>query len=125
MGGTTKVLIWGHDDVMSQGVEIFLRDSGDYEVIRAAEDVCYEVLIREIEQHNIDVVILNPGQQQRDSQLPLQLMKHFPGMKVITLNLECSSVDMYNKQIVWMHTVSDLLDLVKKDSSHPSGETSR
>lgn len=112
MGETTKVILWGRDDVICRGVEIFLRSYGDYDVRRIIGESCYEGLIQEIERENPDVVIINPGQQPDDSSLPLLLMRTCSSIKVITLDLEDCSVDVYYRQKVCMTQVSDLIDLV-------------
>ena len=93
-------------------MEIFLRSHCNYEVRRVLDECHFETLIHEIERENVDVVIINPGEQLLGPQLPLQLIEMYPGIKVIALDLKDSSVDVYNRQKVFMKHVSDLLDLV-------------
>ncbi len=112
MRESTKVILWGREDVICQGVEIFLKSHCDYEVRRVIGESNYEMLIQEIERENADVVIINPGQQSLSPELPLELIQKFPGIKVITLDLEDSAVDVYNRQKVCMKKVSDFLDIV-------------
>ncbi len=113
----TKVILWGNEDIICRGVEIFLRSHCDVEVIRIIGENDYEVLIQEIEKESADVVIIDPGRHPRDKQLPLQLMDKFSGIKVITFDLEDSSIDVYHRQNVFMKQVSDFLELVDKDPS--------
>ncbi len=108
----TKVILWGREDVICQGVEIFLKGHCGYEIRRVIEEDNSEALIREIQREYADVVIINPGQQPCSQQIALQLIEMYPGIKVITLDLEDSAADVYNRKKVWMEKVSDLLDLV-------------
>lgn len=115
MGEVTRIILWGRDDIICQGVELFLKTRSDYEVSRVTGENNYESLIQEIKRSNADVVIINPGHHLHDPRIPLRLMKTCSGIKVITLDLEDSAVDVYNKQKVCMKQVSDLLDIVKKE----------
>ncbi len=79
MRESTKVILWGDEDIICQGVEIFLKSHCDYQVIRILGGNDYAALFQGIEKEHADVVIINPGRQPRDTQLPLQLMNRFSG----------------------------------------------
>lgn len=112
MRESTKVILWGREDIICQGVELFLRSHCNVEIRRIIGEDDYEILLQELERERADVVIINPSQQHGNQRYPLQLMKMYSGIKIITLDLEDSSVDVYNRQKVCMKQVSDLLDLV-------------
>ncbi len=122
MGEQIRVILWGREDVISQGVEIILRTNNDFMVSRVVEIDSADGLFHAVQTHSVDVVILNPGQQLFDPLLPLKLMKRFPGIKVITLDLECSSVEVYGQKKVMMRKVSDLIDLVGNALSPSCGD---
>lgn len=113
MRAQTRVILWGREDVISRGVEILLSAQNNLTISRITGEDNYAALIREIENVEADVIIINPGACLQDPHLPLQLMKDYPGIKVITLNLESSSFEVYNKKRVWMNEISDLFDFVR------------
>ncbi len=60
-----------------------------------------------------DVVIICQEDCAGDMPLSMQLLQGRPGLKVITVSLENNSVEVYNKQKVWVNEVADLLSVVE------------
>ncbi len=108
----TKVILWGREDLVGQGVEYLLKAREDWEVIRIGGDHSTGDLIREVEKINPDVVILYQGDNAANPQLALHLLKISPGIRVITFSLESSCLEVYNRQIVFVNELDDLLDVV-------------
>jgi DNA-binding NarL/FixJ family response regulator len=106
-------ILWGREDFLANGVEFFLNNQKDWEVIRLTDKRGEESLLREVQRVKPDVVIIHQGDSATDSVLPLQLMQECPTLMVITVNLETNSVEVYNRKKVLVKEVADLLTIVE------------
>lgn len=112
MKASKTVILWGREDMLGRGVEIFLNARKEWEVIRISDKRSIEFLFQEVSRVNPDVVILYEGDYAKDALVPLQLMQSSPELMVITVSLENNSMEVFNKKKVWVKEVSDLLSVV-------------
>ncbi len=113
MNKTKTVILWGREDLLGRGVEFFLNTRSEWEVIRVSDKQGVDFLTQEVERVKPDVVILYQGNCAGDVPVPMQLLQARPDLKVITVSLENNSVEVYNKQKVWLKEVADLLSVVE------------
>ena len=113
MKTSKTVILWGREDMLGRGVELFLNARKEWEVIRISDKNNIDLLFRTIEQKKPDVVIIYEGDYSGDIHLPMQLMQARPELMVLTVSLESNSMEVYNKKKVWVKEVSDLLSVVE------------
>jgi hypothetical protein len=109
---TKTVILWGREDSLGEGAEIFLTSRKEWEVIHITDQYDADFLCKEVKLLNPDVVIIHQGDCADSTDVPARLMKDCPNLKVITVSLENNSVEVYNKQSVLVKEVSDLLSIV-------------
>ena len=105
----TAVLL-GQESLLVCAVEFILKD---WRVVRISSEESYQELLKNIEAVNPSVVIIQQDEQAFDVQLLMQLLQDCPGLKVITVNPENNSIQVYNKQRVWIKEAADLLSIVE------------
>jgi hypothetical protein len=110
------VILYGHDDVLGHSVELFLSSRKDWKVIKISDKHTLAHLLGKIDKVNPDVVILHQGSNAGNTSLPAHLMKDHVGLKVITFNLENNSMEVYNKQRIWVKNADDLLSVIEESS---------
>ncbi len=113
MNKSKTVILWGREDLLGRGVEVFLNTRSEWEVIRISDKQGVDFLTQEVERVKPDVVIIYQGNCAEDVPVPMRLLQARPGLKVITVSLENNSVEVYNKQKVWLKEVSDLLSVIE------------
>jgi hypothetical protein len=113
MAKSRTVILWGREDPLGRGVEFFLASRKEWEVIRITDNFDANYLYQEVERVKPDVVIIYQGDCADDTDVPAQLMKDRPNLKVITVSLENNSVEVYSKQQVMVTEVSDLFSIVE------------
>ncbi len=113
MNKTKTVILWGREDLLGRGVEFFLNSRSEWEVIRISDKQGADFLTQEVERLKPDVVIIYQGNCNGDMPVPMHLLEGRPQLKVITVSLENNSVEIYNKQKVWLKEVGDLLSVVE------------
>ena len=110
------VILYGRDDVLGHSVELFLSSRKDWKVIKISDKHTLAHLLRKIDKVNPDVVILHQGSNASNTRLPAHLMKDHVGLKVIMVSLENNSMEVYNKQRVWVKNADDLLSIIEESS---------
>ncbi len=113
MQATKTVILWGREDPLGRGVEYFLANRKGWEVIRITDTADTDNLFEAVEKVKPDCIILYQGDCASETDLPAQLMKECPKLKVIVVSLENNSLEVYNKQKVWVKDVSDLFSIVE------------
>jgi len=106
------VILFGREDLLARAIEIFLSNKKEWEVIRISDKHSEKVLIREVDKANPDVVILCQGDSIGQNDLPWRLMQSHPEIKVITIGLENNVMGIYNKKMVLVREVPDLLTVI-------------
>ena len=111
LNGPKTAILWGREDVLGIAVEFFLTSRNEWKVIRVSDDEGPEALFSEVERSNPEVVIVYLGYCSNDLRLVVQLIEDHPGTKVINISLENNSVEVYNKQKIWVNELSDLFSI--------------
>ncbi len=109
MKKTKTVLLWGREDLLSSSVEFFLASKNRWEVISLCNKDGTDALLKAVDSIQPNVVIIHLGEHDDPEKLPMALFQTFPALKVITVSLENNSVQIYNKQRVWIKDAADLL----------------
>jgi hypothetical protein len=110
-------ILWGRDDVLSRAVELILASNKSWEVITIRDTHSLEELQKTVEDLDPKVIIINQGENKSCTDevksLPLHLIQKQPGLKVITMNLDTNTAEVYNKQQVYIKEICDLLNTVE------------
>lgn len=112
-----KAVLWGGEDLLSQAVGKFLEVGNTWEVIKLSNDGDLDNLLRMIHLMNPEVVILCQDRINHDSSLPLRLINERLCLRVVTLNLENNSVQVYSKRNLVIQGVEDLLSIIEPEKS--------
>jgi hypothetical protein len=112
MSKSKTVILWGREDPLGEGAELFLARRKGWEVIHITDQFDANYLLMEVERLSPEVVIIHQGDCADQTDIPAQLMKNHPSLKVITVSLENNSLEVYSKQKFWVKEVSDLLSIV-------------
>jgi len=111
-------ILWGCEDLLGSAVEQLLTKAKDWKIIRIYDESDANLLVREVERVNPDVVILHRSAYASSFQEPLKkLMVDHREMRLIAISLENNLVEVYNKQTVSIKEASDLLSVMEE---HPS-----
>lgn len=115
MTNSKKVVIWGGEDILSSSIEFFLATKEDWQVISIPITEGLDALTQAAETAHPDIVIINQECYNSSTNLPLQLLKKYPAIKVIMMNLEDNTLEVYSKQNIMLKHVSDLITVIEKD----------
>lgn len=113
MKTSRTVILWGREDMLGRGVELFLNTRKEWEVIRISDKHDARFLVREVERVQPDVVIIYQGDCASETNLPAQIITNQPNLKVILVSLENNSIEVYNKQKILVTELSDLFSIVE------------
>ena len=108
-----KIILWGCDDLMSKAIELFLATRSEWEVFRFSENDDVDFQLREIAILNPHVFIVSQEDNKNQTRLLLQIMQCHPDLKIIMVNPENNSIEVFNKHKVWVKEVSDLLSVIE------------
>ena len=81
-----------------------------------------DVLTRALDKLNPDVVIIYQGYCTENLNLPVDLFRNLPGLKVITLSPKDNLMEVYSKQNVVIKSASDLISMIEADSVRSIGQ---
>ena len=111
-------ILWGCEDLLGSAVEQLLTTAKDWKIIRIYDESDANLLVREVERVNPDVVILHRSDYASSLLEPLKkLMVDHREMRLIAISLENNLVEVYDKQTVSIKEASDLLSVMEE---HPS-----
>ena len=116
MKKTKTILLWGKDDLLSSSVEHFLTIEKTWKVINIPIEEDHQILLQALEKINPDVVIIQMGDSERNSNLPAILMQDHPGLKVMTLSLNNNLMEVYSKQDILVRTGADLISIIEDET---------
>jgi len=108
-----KIILWGRDDLLSQAVDLFLKTSQSWDVIRLSSESGVERLIEETQRINPEVVVLCREKVDEDSSLPLRLINEQVCLRVVAVGLESNLMQVYSKHNVMLQGASELLSIVE------------
>ena len=115
------VLVLGKENLLGSVVELLLDTVKSWKIIRLTETDGKEINIADIKKLNPGIVILCQNEQPINIELLMQLLDECSGLKVITVGLESNSIQVYNKQRVWIKEPADFLSIV--DGNHQPRES--
>jgi hypothetical protein len=107
------VVLLGKESLLGSAVEFLLSPEKDWKIERVSNEQEYDRMFQDIKKLDPSIVILYQSEQSCDAQLLVQLLDECQGLKVITVSLESNSIQVYNKQRVWIKNANDLLSLVE------------
>lgn len=107
------VILWGRENILGSVVENLLDSLKLWKVIRFSDDHNESAIIGKIRELNPGVVIIYKKERLVEIQLLIQLLDECPGLKIITVNPESNSVQIYNKQRVWIKNSEDFLSMLE------------
>ena len=111
------IVLWGREDLLSSSVEIFLTTQKGWRVINISNEENFDALLVAINKVHPDVVIIHLGNCTSVLNLPTELFRSLPDVKVITLSSKDNLIEIYNKQNVIVRSASDLISAIEADTA--------
>lgn len=111
------IVLWGREDLLSSSVEIFLTTQKGWRVINISNEENFDALLVAINKVHPDVVIIHLGNCTGVLNLPTELFRSLPDVKVITLSSKDNLIEIYNKQNVIVRSASDLISAIEADTA--------
>lgn len=108
-----KIVLWGHDDLLSFFVDLFLTSQTGWDVVHVSFEKNLESLIQLVNRVNPEVVIIQLGEHSDNSNVPAILSQYHPNLKVITLSLNNNLMEVYSKQNVLVESIADFISIVE------------
>ncbi len=108
-----KAILWGHESLLADSVEFFLKTGAAWDVVKIASDLGVEYLIQQVKSLKPAVVILCQEKDASDTDLLMQLDQAQLCLKVVTVSMESNLIQVYSKHKVILRDVSDLLSVVE------------
>jgi len=108
-----RVVLWGQEDMLGASVEYLLNISKNLNLIKISDRSDVNSLIEQVENTHPDVIVIHQADYSDNQDLPMRLMQNQSWLKVIIVNLENNSVEVFNKQKVSINEGSDLLSIVE------------
>ena len=105
-------ILWGPKDLLGEAIESLLTTADNWLVIRMYDSQDVHLLPQEVERVKPEIVIIHQGHCTEKFPPPAKLIESFPELKIITINPENNLMEVYNKQIVCIKGVVDLLSII-------------
>ena len=106
-------ILWGEDDLLSEGIETFLRDEKTWSVIRIPSNQSLCSLVEQVQTISPDHVVLSQGERGDRADSLMKLLQDQPNSKVIVVSLENNLMQVYSKHSITVRRVSDLLSIIE------------
>lgn len=107
------VVLLGRENILGSVVESLLDSLKMWKVVRILEDHNRNTLIQDVKALKPGVVIVYKSESIIDIHLLIELLDESPGLKIITVSPESNSMQIYNKQRVWIRNSEDFLSMVE------------
>lgn len=117
------ILLCGQDDVLSSYVENFLTTQKGWHVVRIAIEQDYAALTKIVDKVKPMIVILELGNRSSGFNVPGNLLRDHPELKVLTLSLTDNLMEVYSKQNILIETADDLISVIAADPIIPIKNT--
>ena len=111
------VLLWGPEDLLRNAVEALLVSQ--WNVIRIGDEQGLESMDRNVRLLKPDLLIVNWGNLAGNIQALLALIQSCPALKIIAVNPENNLIEVYDKHLHHLKSLSDLLSIVN-ESNQPT-----
>lgn len=108
---TQVILLWGCNDALAAEVSSFLSAQRRWKVVRITGHGDADSLSQAVRRLNPDIVILLDPCTDTTRELTL-LLKEQPNIRVVSMIPESLTVDVFNKQKVWVGQLSDLISIL-------------
>jgi len=115
-------IVWGPEIMLMDSVEYFLKTRAGWNVIKISNECGIDYLIQRITALKPAVVILCQEKDVSDVAVLMQLAQIQDCMKVVAVSLESNRIQVYSRQHIIMHEVSDLLAVIDHEYS-PNTDT--
>jgi len=106
-------IVIGKENLLGYVVEQLLDSVKNWKTIRMTEDVDKKVSVTDIKNLNPEIVILCQKDQSIEIELLMRLLDECPGLKVVTVEMESNSIQVYSKQRVWIKNSAEFLSIVE------------
>lgn len=106
------VMLWGKENLLGSVVENLLGSLKMWRIVRIADDHDKCAIVKDIKDHKPAALIVYKKEELVDVQLLIRLFDECPGLKIITVSPESNSVQIYNKQRVWIKSSEDFLSMM-------------
>jgi hypothetical protein len=116
MAKSKTVVLWGSEDILISSVESILSSNKEWEVVSLSKKDDIDALNQAVESSHASIVIMQQGKTCDSSLLSMQLIKDLPSLKVITVNLDDNSMEVFSKQQIWVKDVSDLISVFNNET---------
>jgi hypothetical protein len=110
------VVLWGSEDILISSVESILSSNKEWEVISLSNKVDIDALIQVVETTHANIIIMQQTGKSDPIFIPMQLLKDIPSLRVITVNLENNSMEVFSKQKILVKDVTDLMSIFEIES---------
>ena len=108
------VLLWGPEDLLRNAVEALLVSQ--WNVIRIGDEQGLESMDRNVRLLKPDLLVVNWGNLAGNVQALLALVQSCPALKIIAVNPENNLIEVYDKHLHHLKSISDLLSIVNEPS---------
>jgi hypothetical protein len=119
-----KAVLWGPESLLVHSVEHFLQAGKTWEVVKLTNDRGVDYLLEQVKNLKPAVVILCQEKDASDVALLAQLAQVQTCSKVVIVSMESNLMQVYSRQHVIMHDVSDLLSVID-DKYFPNTQPSK
>ena len=109
------IVLWGRDDLLSSSVELYLTAQNGWKVVSLSNDENLAALIQAVDKVHPHVVIIQLKDCVSQLNLPSNLLRDHPGLKVIVVNPDDNTMEVYGKQNVLIQSVSDFTTMIETD----------
>jgi len=107
-----KAILWGPESVLMDSVEFFLKAGAKWDVVKLPSESGSDYLLQRVNMVRPKVIILCQEKAVSDATLLMRLAQLQICPKVVTVSLESNLMQVYSRQDVMMHDISDLLFVV-------------
>lgn len=107
-------VLWGGENLLGSVVESLLDSQNMWRIVRISDGLDKGAVIKEIKNLKPGVLIIYTKQELVEVQALIQLLDECPDLKIITVSPESNSVQIYNKQRVWIKSSEDFLTMMNE-----------
>lgn len=116
------IVLLGQEDLLSSSVELLLGAQKGWNVVNVPYDTNLDTLSNVVDKFNPDVVVIHLGNCTGALNLPADLFRNIPDLRVITFSSKDNLIEIYNKQNVIVKSASDLISVIDADSFRSNGQ---
>lgn len=107
-----SIILWGQEDLLGNAVVALLTARSDWNLIRVQDEADIEALALKVEQFKPELMLVNRNDITRNFPPLLRLVQSCPTLKILTINPENNLVEIYDKHMLQLKNISDLLAIL-------------